>query len=54
MEARLLENFPFWVKYHRLPDYSTSIMHNWKEKIERISNQVIDKNITNLTNPFTV
>ena len=24
-------------------------MHNWKEKIERISNQVIDKNITNLT-----
>ncbi len=49
LSAILLENFPFWVKYHRLPDYNTAIMNNWKEKIERISNQVIDKNITNLT-----
>ena len=46
LSAILLENFPFWVNTHRLPDIKTATMKNWDEKIKRITDQSINKNIT--------
>ena len=49
LSAILLENFPFWVNTHRLPDIETATMKNWNEKLEKITNQSINQNITNLS-----
>ncbi len=49
LSAILLENFPFWVNTHRLPDIKTATMKNWDEKIKKITDQSINKNITSLS-----
>ena len=49
LSAILLDNFPFWVNTHRLPDIRTATMKDWKEKLEKITNQSLNKNITNLS-----
>lgn len=49
LSAILLDEFPFWVNYHRVPDIETALMSNWEEKIERIAQQAVNENITNLT-----
>ena len=49
LSAILLDEFPFWVNYHRVPDIETALMSEWEEKLERIANQAINENITNLT-----
>ena len=49
LSAILLENFPFWVNTHRIPDIKTATMKNWNEKLEKITNQSIHQNITNLS-----
>ena len=49
LSAILLKEFPFWVKYHRVPDVKTAIMGDWEKKLENIVQQSIKENITNLT-----
>jgi len=49
LSAILLDEFPLWVNYHRVPDIETALMSEWEEKLERIANQAINENITNLT-----
>ena len=49
LSAILLENFPFWVNTHRIPDIKTATMKNWDNKLEKIINQSINQNITNLS-----
>ena len=49
LSAILLENFPFWVNTHRLPDIKTATMKNWDEKIKKITEQSINENITSLS-----
>ena len=49
LSAILLDEFPFWVNYHRVPDIETALMSNWEEKLERIAQQAVNENITNLT-----
>ncbi len=49
LSAILLDHFPFWVNYHRVPDIETALMKNWERKLERIANQAVKENITNLT-----
>ena len=49
LSAILLDNFPFWVNSHRIPDIETALSDNWNEKLEKISEQSINQNITNLT-----
>jgi len=39
LSAILLDNFPFWVNTHRIPDIKTATMKNWNEKLEKITNQ---------------
>ena len=49
LSAILLDKFPFWVNYHRIPDIETALMGEWEEKLERIAKQAVKENITNLT-----
>ena len=49
LSAILLDEFPFWVSYHRVPDIKTATMKEWDEKLEKIAKQAINENITNLT-----
>ena len=49
LSAILLDEFPFWVNYHRVPDIETALMEDWEDKLERIAQQAVKENITNLT-----
>ena len=49
LSAILLDQFPFWVNYHRVPDIKTALMQDWEKKIDEIANQALHKNITNIT-----
>ena len=49
LSAILLDEFPFWVNYHRVPDINTALMEDWENKLERIAQQAVKENITNLT-----
>ena len=49
LSAILLDNFPFWVNTNRVPDIKTATMKNWDNKLEKIINQSINQNITNLS-----
>jgi hypothetical protein len=49
LSAILLDEFPFWVNHHRIPDIETALMSEWEEKLERIAKQAVNSNITNLT-----
>ena len=49
LSAILLDNFPFWVNIHRIPDLETALLSEWEEKLKRIADQSKNENITNLT-----
>ena len=49
ISAVLLDQFPFWINYHRVPDIKTAVMKQWDKKLNAIANQAINENITNLT-----
>ena len=49
LSAILINKFPFWVNMHRVPDKKTATMSDWEIKLEKIANQAIKENITNLT-----
>ena len=49
LSAILLDEFPFWVNYHRIPDINTALMSNWEIKLDKIAKQAINENITNIT-----
>ena len=49
ISAILLENFPFWVNYHRVPDIKTALMKDWEKKLDQIAIQALNEDITNLT-----
>tara|TARA_B110000438_G_scaffold80320_1_gene80318 strand:- start:13510 stop:15033 length:1524 start_codon:yes stop_codon:yes gene_type:complete len=49
LSAILINNFPFWVNMHRVPDIKTAIMRDWNKKLAKITHQSIKKNITSLS-----
>lgn len=49
LSAILIDNFPFWVRMHRVPDSETALMGEWEDKIEKISDQAMNEDITNIT-----
>ena len=34
LSAILLDNFPFWVNIHRVPDLETALLSEWEEKLK--------------------
>ena len=49
VSAILLNEFPSWVNYHRIPSLKTALLENWEDKIHKIVEESIDQNITNIT-----
>ena len=49
LSAILIENFPFWVKMHQNPNSEIVLINDWEEKIQRITEQLLNENITNIT-----
>ena len=49
LSALLIDNFPFWVNMHRVPDLETSLMKDWDKKLDMICEQALNSNITNIT-----
>ncbi|MEE2700279.1 MAG: GH3 auxin-responsive promoter family protein [Bacteroidota bacterium] len=49
LSALLIDNFPFWINIHRIPDLETALHSNWEEKLEKIVTQSIEEDVTNLT-----
>ena len=49
LSAILMQNLPFWAELIRTPDLSIALMSEWEEKIEKIVNTTIDKNVTSLS-----
>lgn len=49
LSAILIENFPFWVKMHQNPNSEIVLIDDWEEKIKRITEQLLNENITNMT-----
>jgi len=49
LSAILLDNFPFWVNMHRIPDLQTALHPIWKKKLKKIVKQGIQENVTSLT-----
>ncbi len=49
LSAILIDKFPFWVNYHRVPDIKTALMEDWEDKLELIAQQAVKEDITNIT-----
>ena len=49
VSAILLNEFPAWVNYHRIPTLKTALLENWEIKLNKIVEESIDQNITNIT-----
>ncbi|TAH26028.1 MAG: hypothetical protein EAZ07_04865 [Cytophagales bacterium] len=49
VSAVIMANLPKWAGYASTPDTSISLMSEWEEKLERISNVTIGQNVTNIS-----
>ncbi len=49
LSAILINEFPYWVSYHRIPDLETALMKEWDIKLNKIAHQAMQENITSLT-----
>ena len=49
LSALLIDNFPFWVNMHRVPDLETALMKDWDKKLDMMCDQALNSNVTNIT-----
>ena len=49
LSAILLDNFPFWVNMHRIPDIETALMKDWESKLQKMTSQALKSDVTNIT-----
>ena len=48
LSAILIENLPFWTEFIRTPSQEIALLDEWEEKLEKITKETIDENVTNL------
>ncbi len=48
LSAIVMNNLPMWAEFFRSPDLSIALMDKWDEKVEKLSNAIIDENIISL------
>ncbi len=48
LSAVLIQNLPFWAEFVRTPSLQTALMDKWDEKIQRMTEEVIQENVTSL------
>ncbi len=49
LSAVLLNNLPTWVNLLKTPDKSIALMDDWEEKLDKMANQTINENVTNIS-----
>ena len=49
LSAIMLENFPPWVQFARTPKRETALLKKWESKIEKMVQQTINVDVTNLS-----
>ena len=48
LSAIMIQNLPFWAEWRSTPTNDIALLEDWEEKVEKISRQVINQNITSL------
>ncbi len=48
VSAVIMQNLPLWAEWVRTPDLETALLADYQQKIQRIIEKSIDKNVTNL------
>jgi phenylacetate-coenzyme A ligase PaaK-like adenylate-forming protein len=48
LSAIIINNLPFWVEAKRVPEKSIALMEEWEEKIEKIIENTINEDVTNI------
>jgi hypothetical protein len=48
LSAILIENLPFWTEFIRTPSQQVALLDKWEEKLEKITAEVINENVTSL------
>jgi len=49
LSAILIHNLPIWAEFIRVPKRSTALMDKWEDKIDRMAEETIPHNVTNLS-----
>lgn len=49
LSAVLMNNMPTWVNLLKTPDKSIALMDDWEEKLDKMANQTINENVTNIS-----
>ncbi len=48
LSAVIIENLPFWAKFLKANSQETSLMKDWDKKIEKMAEEAINTNVTNM------
>lgn len=48
LSAVLIQNLPFWAEFYRTPSLKTTLMDQWDEKIDKMTEEAIEVNVTTL------
>src|SRR5918993_1974554 len=48
VSAVIMQNLPPWAQFIRTPSLETALMGNWEEKIEKLAQETIRENVTNI------
>ena len=48
LSAVLIKNLPMWAEYYRTPNISIALMDNYEEKMDKMAEDTIKENVTNI------
>ena len=48
VSAVIMQNLPPWAQFIRTPSLETALMGNWEEKIEKLAQETLKENVTNI------
>jgi hypothetical protein len=49
ISAVIMANLPTWAQFARTPSIKTALMNEWESKIDRLAEECIEENVTNLS-----
>lgn len=49
LSAIIIQNLPFWIELFRTPELSVALMDEWESKIDKIAQQTIKEDVTNIS-----
>ena len=49
LSAILIDNLPFWTEFIKTPSSEIALLEKWEEKLDKISKETINENVTYLT-----